>query len=53
MSVPNDPGPLTVSSISPRYFAVDSTEALSGKVIYMTGSHCNNNLHDGLTVRRS
>ena len=43
MSVPNAPGPLTVSSINPRYFAVDSTEAPSGKVIYLTGSHCNNN----------
>jgi hypothetical protein len=48
MSVANAPGPLTVSSINPRYFAVDSTEAPSGKVIYLTGSHCNNNFHDGL-----
>src|SRR5829696_2808709 len=48
MSVANAPGPLTVSSINPRYFAVDSTEGPSGKVIYLTGSHCNNNFHDGL-----
>src|SRR5215203_4255428 len=50
MSIPNAPGPLTVSSINPRYFAVDSTEALTGKVIYLTGSYCNNNFHDGLGV---
>ncbi|HKH54137.1 MAG TPA: hypothetical protein VKA58_01650 [Propionibacteriaceae bacterium] len=27
---------------------MESTEAPSGKVIYLTGSHCNNNFHDGL-----
>ncbi|MET1000554.1 MAG: hypothetical protein ABWZ15_01980, partial [Acidimicrobiia bacterium] len=39
-------GPLVVSSVNPRYFAVatDTGE----RVIYLTGSHVNNNVHDGL-----
>jgi hypothetical protein len=48
MSIADAPGPLTVSSVNPRYFAVESTEAPRGKVVYLTGSHCNNNFHDGL-----
>ena len=48
MSVANAPGPLTVSSVNPRYFTVDSIEAANPKLIYLTGSHCNNNFHDGL-----
>ena len=37
-------GPLEVSKINPRYFSVKG-----GKdIIYLTGSHVNNNFHDGL-----
>src|SRR6266542_5151382 len=38
-------GPLVVSKSNPRYFAVDSRE---DRLVYLTGSHVNNNLHDGL-----
>src|SRR5215207_8512107 len=48
MSVANAPGPLTVSSVNPRYFTVDSIEAANRKLIYLTGSHCHNNFHTGL-----
>ena len=43
--ITHPPGPLTVSSANPRYFAAaaDSEEA-----IYLTGSHINNNFHDGM-----
>jgi hypothetical protein len=39
-------GPLVVSALNPRYFAIatDSGE----RVVYLTGSHVNNNFHDGL-----
>src|SRR4029453_1719418 len=38
-------GPLAVSGTNPRYFtAVGAPE----RAIYLTGSHVNNNLHDGL-----
>lgn len=37
-------GPLVVSKTNPRYFAVAS----SGELVYLTGSHINNNLHDGM-----
>jgi hypothetical protein len=38
-------GPLVVSTTNPRYFTVaDAPE----KAVYLTGSHVNNNLHDGL-----
>jgi hypothetical protein len=40
-------GPLMVSELNPRYFAVVS-ENVAGKVIYLTGSHINNNLQDGM-----
>ena len=39
------PGPLVVSPANPRYFAA---AAAPDEVIYLTGSHVNNNLHDGL-----
>jgi hypothetical protein len=39
-------GPLVVSPVNPRYFAV-AGEADRG-VVYLTGSHIWNNLHDGL-----
>jgi hypothetical protein len=41
-------GPLVVSPINPRYFSVASADPAKGKVVYLTGSHVNNNLHDGL-----
>jgi hypothetical protein len=47
MSQPS--GPLLVSETNPRYFA--AAGALE-KLIYMTGSHVNNNLHDGLGLGR-
>jgi Family of unknown function (DUF6298) len=39
-------GPLVVSSVNPRYFAVASGG--DQKVIYLTGSHIWNNFHDGM-----
>jgi hypothetical protein len=38
------PGPLVVSKTNPRYFAVAAT----GEIVYLTGSHINNNFHDGM-----
>lgn len=38
-------GPLLVSPHSPRYFTLASADR---RVIYLTGSHMNNNFHDGL-----
>jgi hypothetical protein len=38
-------GPLVVSTVNPRYFAVASDEQ---KAVYLTGSHIWNNLHDGM-----
>jgi hypothetical protein len=38
-------GPLVVSIANPRYFTVAGAPE---KAIYLTGSHVNNNLHDGL-----
>jgi hypothetical protein len=39
------PGPLSVSSANPRYF---TAAAAPEKAVYLTGSHVNNNFHDGL-----
>ena len=39
------PGPLAVSRVNPRYFAVASGDH---RAVYLTGSHIWNNLHDGL-----
>ena len=39
------PGPLVVSDVNPRYFAVASDERTA---VYLTGSHIWNNLHDGM-----
>ena len=39
------PGPLAVSSTNPRYF---TAARAPGEAVYLTGSHVNNNLHDGL-----
>jgi hypothetical protein len=38
-------GPLVVSTLNPRYFAVASN---ARKAVYLTGSHIWNNLHDGM-----
>src|SRR5918995_5604453 len=40
-------GPLVVSEANPRYFAVASGHAADRRVVYLTGSHVNNNFHDG------
>jgi hypothetical protein len=40
-------GPLMVSAANPRYFAVVHERADQGAV-YLTGSHLNNNFHDGM-----
>ena len=37
-------GPLTVSTVNPRYFTV----AADGPAVYLTGSHIWNNFHDGM-----
>src|SRR5947209_926986 len=43
------PGPLAVSKINPRYFAVAAGSDEAGeKLVYLTGAHINNNFHDGL-----
>jgi hypothetical protein len=41
-------GPLVVAAANPRYFTVASGNAADRKVVYLTGSHIWNNLHDGL-----
>ncbi len=40
-------GPLEVSKANPRYFAVASSAATDRRAVYLTGSHVNNNFHDG------
>jgi hypothetical protein len=41
-------GPLAVSRSNPRYFAATSVNGAEREVVYLTGSHVNNNFHDGL-----
>jgi hypothetical protein len=41
-------GPLVVSQTNSRYFTVASGDAADRKLVYLTGSHIWNNLHDGL-----
>lgn len=41
-------GPLIVSRTNPRYFTVASGDDTERRAIYLTGSHVNNNFHDGL-----
>jgi hypothetical protein len=41
-------GRLEVSERNPRYFAVAAPHEDSGHLVYLTGSHVNNNFHDGL-----
>jgi hypothetical protein len=48
----NAAGPLVVSEANPRYFTVASGEAADRKAVYLTGSHVNNNFHDGLGFGR-
>jgi hypothetical protein len=43
--ITQSPGPLAVSSANPRYF---TAAAAPQEAIYLTGSHVNNNFHDGL-----
>jgi hypothetical protein len=40
-------GPLVVSEANPRYFAVGSGGTTDRRAVYLTGSHVNNNFHDG------
>jgi hypothetical protein len=40
-------GPLVVSEANPRYFTVAAGDAADRRVVYLTGSHANNNFHDG------
>ena len=40
-------GPLAVSETNPRYFTVASRAATDRRAVYLTGSHVNNNFHDG------
>ena len=40
-------GPLEVSKTNPRYFTVAADNAGEQKAVYLTGSHVNNNFHDG------
>lgn len=41
-------GPLAVSNVNPRYFTIGSNSQANGPVVYLTGSHFNNNFHDGM-----
>lgn len=41
-------GPLVVSGTNSRYFTVSSGSSAERQVVYLTGSHIWNNLHDGL-----
>ena len=45
-------GPLVVSESNPRYFTV-APEATDRRVVYLTGSHINNNFHDGMGFMRT
>lgn len=40
-------GPLVVSQSNPRYFTIAADGRADGPVVYLTGSHFNNNFHDG------
>jgi hypothetical protein len=40
-------GPLVVSEANPRYFTVAADDVADRRVVYLTGSHVNNNFHDG------
>jgi len=40
-------GPLVVSETNPRYFTFAASDATDQRAVYLTGSHVNNNFHDG------
>jgi Family of unknown function (DUF6298) len=40
-------GPLVILETNPRYFTVASADAADRRAVYLTGSHVNNNFHDG------
>ncbi len=40
-------GPLAVSETNPRYFSAPAHDG-GRKIVYLTGSHVNNNFHDGM-----
>ena len=40
-------GPLVVSETNPRYFTVAASDVAHRRTVYLTGSHVNNNFHDG------
>jgi hypothetical protein len=40
-------GPLAVSKVNPRYFTDAASDATDRRAVYLTGSHVNNNFHDG------
>ena len=44
---PGSAGPLAVSETNPRYFTVAASDAADRRAVYLTGSHVNNNFHDG------
>jgi hypothetical protein len=45
-------GPLVVSQTNPRYFAAAHADGTQQKLVFVTGSHVNNNFHDGLGFGR-
>ena len=45
-------GPLVPARTNPRYFAVAHAEGVDERLVYLTGSHVNNNFHDGLGFGR-
>src|SRR5215204_4034092 len=40
-------GPLVVSETNSRYFTVAASDVAHRRAVYLTGSHVNNNFHDG------
>jgi hypothetical protein len=44
---PGADGPLAVSEANPRYFTVAARDERDQRAVYLTGSHVNNNFHDG------
>src|SRR5215207_602693 len=40
-------GPLVVSETNPRYFTLAASDVAHRRAVYLTGSHVNNNFHDG------
>ena len=48
---PGAAGPLVVSEANPRYFTVAADDVADRRAVYLTGSHVNNNFHDGFGSR--